>query len=34
LQILKIKVAVMNGKYLDRLENFLKGKEFTGTIIQ
>jgi len=33
-EILKIKVAVMNGKYLDRLENFLKGKEFTGTIIQ
>ncbi len=33
-EILKIKVAVINGKHLDRLENFLNGKEFIGTTIQ
>jgi len=33
-EILKIKVVIVNGKKLDRMENFLKGKEFIGTTIQ
>jgi len=33
-EILKIKVAVINGKNLERLENFLNEKEFVGTIIK
>ena len=33
-EILKIKVAIINGKHLDRLENFLLNKPFIGTIIQ
>lgn len=32
--ILKIKVVVINGKKLDRLENFLNNKPFVGTVIQ
>lgn len=32
-EILKIRVAVINGKKLERLENFLNGKPFIGTII-
>ncbi len=32
-EILKIKVVVINGKKLDRLEKFLNGKEFVGTTI-
>ena len=31
--ILKIKVVVINGKKLDRLENFLNNKSFIGTVI-
>lgn len=31
---LKLKVAMINGKYLDRLEDFLNNKPFVGTIIQ
>lgn len=33
-ELLKIKVVIMNGKHIERLEQFLKGKEFIGTIIQ
>ena len=33
-EILKIKVVVINGKKLERLEGFLQNKEFVGTIIQ
>lgn len=33
-ELLKIKVVVINGKHLERLEQFLKGKEFLGTIIK
>ena len=33
-EILKIKVIVINGKYLERLESFLNKKEFIGTLIQ
>lgn len=33
-EILKIKVAIINGKHLDRLENFLNGKDFIGTVIK
>jgi uridylate kinase len=33
-QELKLKVAVINGKNLDRLEDFLNNKNFTGTIIR
>ncbi len=33
-EILKIKVIMINGKYLERLEQFLNNKEFIGTIIQ
>ncbi len=33
-EVLKIKVIIMNGKHLDRLESFLNGKSFVGTIIQ
>ena len=33
-EILKIKVVVINGKDLTRLEKCLQGKEFIGTIIQ
>jgi len=29
-----IKVAIMNGKNLENLENYLEGKKFKGTIIQ
>ena len=29
----KLKVAIINGKYLDRLEDFLNNKPFVGTII-
>jgi len=32
--ILKIKVIIINGKKLDRLENFLNNKPFIGTTIQ
>jgi uridylate kinase len=32
-EVLKIKVAMINGGHLDRFENFLKGKEFIGTTI-
>ncbi len=32
-EVLKIKVAVINGKHLERLQDFLKGKEFIGTTI-
>lgn len=32
--VLKIKVVVINGAKLDRLENFLNNKPFVGTIIQ
>jgi len=32
--ILKIKVVVINGKKLERLENFLNNKPFIGTIIK
>ena len=31
---LKLKVAIMNGKKLDRFENYLDGKPFIGTTIQ
>lgn len=31
---LKIKVVMLNGKYLERLEDFLNNKPLTGTIIQ
>jgi len=33
-EILKIKVLMVNGKHLERLENFLNNKAFTGTTIQ
>ncbi len=33
-EILKIKVIMINGKHLERLEQFLNNKEFIGTIIQ
>lgn len=33
-EILKIKVVIVNGKHMERLENFLNGKTFIGTIIQ
>lgn len=33
-EILKIKVIIINGKHLDRLENFLNNKPFVGTTIQ
>lgn len=33
-EILKIKVAVVNGAHLERLDNFLQNKKFIGTIIQ
>ena len=33
-EILKIKVVIINGRKLDRLENFLNNKSFMGTIIQ
>ena len=33
-EILKIKVVVINGKHLDRMENFLNNKPFIGTTIQ
>ena len=32
-EILKIKVIIINGKKLERLENFLKGESFIGTTI-
>lgn len=32
-EILKIKVIIINGKHLERLENFLTTKPFIGTII-
>jgi len=32
-EILKIKVAIINGKKLNQLENFLNNKPFTGTAI-
>src|SRR3989344_3937874 len=32
-EILKIKVVMVNGAHLDRLENFLNGKPFIGTTI-
>jgi len=31
---LKLKVAIINGKELEQLENFLNKKEFIGTTIQ
>ncbi len=33
-EILKIKVIMINGKHIERLENFLNNKTFIGTIIQ
>ncbi len=33
-EVLKIKVVVINGKHLDRLEDFLNNKPFIGTTIQ
>ncbi len=33
-EILKIKVAMINGKHLEQMENFLNAKPFVGTIIQ
>lgn len=33
-EILKIKVVIINGRKLDRFENFLNGKPFIGTTIQ
>lgn len=33
-QRLKLKVAMINGKHLDRLEDFLNNKPFIGTIIE
>jgi len=33
-EILKIKVVMINGKHLDRLEDFLNNKNFIGTTIQ
>jgi uridylate kinase len=33
-EILKIKVLMINGKHLERLEDFLQQKTFIGTIIQ
>jgi uridylate kinase len=33
-EILKIKVIIMNGKKMERLENFLNNKPFIGTVIQ
>ncbi len=33
-EILKIKVIMINGAHLDRLENFLNNKPFIGTVIQ
>src|SRR3989344_1502005 len=33
-EILKIKVIMINGAHLDRLENFLHNKQFIGTVIQ
>lgn len=33
-EILKIKVIMLNGKKLERLENFLNNKPFVGTVIQ
>lgn len=33
-EILKIKVVSLHGRKLDRLENFLKNKDFIGTTIQ
>lgn len=33
-EVLKIKVAIINGKKLNQLENFLHEKPFVGTIIQ
>ena len=30
----KLKVAIINGKYLERLEDFLNNKPFVGTIIR
>lgn len=32
-EVLKIKVVILNGAKLDRLENFLNGKSFIGTTI-
>ena len=29
-----MEVAIMNGKKLDNLENYLNGKEFRGTVIR
>ena len=33
-EILKIKVVIINGKKLERLENFLNNKPFIGSVIQ
>ena len=33
-EILKIKVVIINGRHMERLENFLQGKAFIGTVIQ
>lgn len=33
-EVLKIKVVIINGKNLERLEDFLNNKPFAGTIIQ
>lgn len=33
-EILKIKVVIINGRKIERLENFLQGKSFIGTVIQ
>ncbi len=32
-EVLKIKVVIINGKHIERLEQFLNGKEFIGTTI-
>ena len=33
-QEIKLKVAIMNGKDLENIGNYLDGKEFKGTIIE
>ncbi len=33
-EILKIKVVIINGAYLERLDNFLNNKTFIGTVIK
>ena len=33
-QKLNIKVVIVNGAYINRLKNFLDGKDFIGTVIE